>query len=279
MWTTLALMSALNVAPAQAEQLELKNARFTYGMLGQERKDNSFLPGDMAALAFDIDGLKVADDGQVRYSMKFTLTDKKGDVKYGRDPKEMVAVNTLGGGRLPAIARGEIGPDTQPGDYTMTVVVTDLAVKGKKPAELKQPFKVKPIQLGIIRTGFVYSDLSETGGGGPQLAPPLGVPGQNLMLHFAAVGFEVKGDKQQPNLAVKMEIQDDKGNPVLKKPFTGTVQNVGDAEKKLRFVPLHFPIQLNRAGKYKIVLTLTDKNASDKTVTQSLDLRVVDLGL
>jgi hypothetical protein len=276
MWTTLALMSALNWAPAQTEQLETKNVRFTYGMLGQERKDSSYLPGDMVVLAFDVEGLKVASDGQVRYSLGLTLTNKKGEVKFGRDPQEMVTVNTLGGSRLPVFARGEIGHDTPPGEYTMTVIVTDMATKEKKSVKLTRPFEVKRTQLGIIRTGFVYNDMSEAGGGRPQLAPPLAVPGQNLVLHFAAVGFELKGDKQQPNLAVKMEVKDDKGNSILK-PFMGTVSDISESEKKLHFAPLYFPIQLNRSGKYKIVLTLTDKNANDKTATQTLDLKVVEL--
>lgn len=275
MWTTLALMSALNWSPAQTDQLETKNVRFTYGILGQERKDNSYLPGDMVVLAFEVEGLKTADDGQVRYSLGLTLTNKKGEVKFGRDPQEMVTVNTLGGSRLPVFARGEIGHDTQPGEYTMTVIVTDMATK--KTAKLTRPFEVKRTQLGIIRTGFVYNDMSEAGGGRPQLAPPLAVPGQNLVLHFAAVGFELKGDKQQPNLAVKMEVKDDKDNTVLKKPFTGTVSDISDSEKKLHFAPLYFPIQLNRSGNYKIVLTLTDKNANDKTATLTLDLKVVEL--
>src|SRR5215469_8307877 len=78
MWTTLALMSALNWTPAQAGKLELKNDRVTYGILGQERKDTAYLPGDLVVLAFDIEGLTVKDDGQVKYSMSMELTDSKG---------------------------------------------------------------------------------------------------------------------------------------------------------------------------------------------------------
>src|SRR6476659_4949110 len=127
MWTTLALMSAMNWTPAQAGQLELKNVRVTYGILGQERKDTTYLPGDLVVLAFDIEGLKVADDGQVKYSMSMELLDSKGKSLFKKDPQDTIAVNTLGKARLPAFALTEVGTDTAPGKYTMNVVVTDVA--------------------------------------------------------------------------------------------------------------------------------------------------------
>ena len=37
MWTTIALIAALNLAPAQAGELTLSNLRSTYGMLGPQR--------------------------------------------------------------------------------------------------------------------------------------------------------------------------------------------------------------------------------------------------
>src|SRR5262249_53909617 len=53
MWAALALTTVLNVAPAQ---LELKNDRMTYGVLGQERKGDTLYPGEMLVVAFDIEG-------------------------------------------------------------------------------------------------------------------------------------------------------------------------------------------------------------------------------
>src|SRR5207253_6869300 len=47
MWATLAIASALSLAPAQGEKLEIKNDRVTYGILGQERKDSKVLAGDV----------------------------------------------------------------------------------------------------------------------------------------------------------------------------------------------------------------------------------------
>jgi hypothetical protein len=276
MWTTLALMSALNWAPAQEGQLELKNARVTYGILGQERKDTTFLPGDMVVLAFDIEGLKLADNGQVQYKMSMELTNSKNEPQYKNTPQKTEAVNTLGTSRLPAFALTEIGTDTKPGEYTMTVVVTDETAKSK-PVELKRKFEVKAPQFGIVRSGFHTLSLNEKGGiAGTQIAPPVGVPGQSLLFSFTVVGFDLKGDKMQPNVSVAMEVQDDSGKTVLKKPFTGVAKEIDEDAKKLRVIPFQLPIQLNRSGKFKVVVTAKDEN-SGKTAKETLDLTVVEV--
>jgi hypothetical protein len=271
MWTTLALMSALNWTPAQAGQLELKNPRVTYGILGQERKDTTYLPGDMVVLAFDIEGLKVADDGQVKYSMSMELTDSKGKSLFKKDPQETIAVNTLGRSRLPAFALTEVGTDTAPGKYTMTVVVTDVSVKPKASVELKRDFEVKASQFGIVRPGFTNVSMKE-----PQSAPPLGVPGQSLLFNFAVVGFELKGDKMDPNVKVTMEVKDESDKSVLKKPFSGEAKEIDAEAKKLRVIPFQLPMQLNRSGKFKVVVTATDQHTG-KTASQTLDLKVVEV--
>jgi hypothetical protein len=281
MWTMLALMSALNATPAQTGQLELKNVRYTYGILGQERKETSYLPGDVAVIAFEIEGLKVAPDGQVQYSMSTELTGKERDpgtnkpkTLFKKDPQNLVAVNTLGGSRLPSIAYTQIGQGTEPGEYTMTVVVTDVAAKTS--VKMERKFEVKRMQFGIVRPGFTYLDMNERGGGGTQIAPPVAVPGQNLQLNFALVGFALDKEKQQPKLSVKMEILDENGKPVLDKPFLGVVQNLEEEYKKLGVCLFNFPMHINRSGKFKISLSAKDEHTG-KTATQTLDLKVLEL--
>src|SRR6185312_7698971 len=124
----------------------------------------------------------------------------------------------------PSFALAEIGTDTAPGKYTMTVVVTDVAAK--KSETLKHEFEVKPVQFGIVRPGFTYIDMNERSRGAPQIAPPVAVPGQNLLLNFAVVGFEMKGQLQTPNVSVTMVVQDENGKSVLEKPFSGKAENI-----------------------------------------------------
>jgi hypothetical protein len=277
MWTTLALMSALSWTPAQAAQLELKNPRVTYGILGQERKDTNYLPGDMVVLAFDIEGLPVGPDGLVRYSMSVILYDHKQRKEvFKKEPQRMEVVNTLGSSRVPTFALTNIGTDTEPGTYTMRVIVTDSS--GKVSKELKRDFEVKKSEFGIVRPGFVYNKLNEEQAGeATSIAPPLAVPGQNLLLHFAVVGFVLAGNKNQPKVKVEMKVVDEAGKPVLQKSFSGEAIDIPDEAKQLKVIPFQVPIQVNRSGKFKVVITATDKNNNDKTATLPLDLKVIEI--
>jgi hypothetical protein len=280
MWTTLALLSALSGTPAQAGQLELKNPRFTYGILGQERKDDTFLPGDMVILSFDIDGLKIKPNGTAQYSMAMKLFNhKKNKYVFEKDPQELTVVNSLGGTHQPAYALTNLFPDAEPGDYTIHVEVKDiLANTAAKPLERK--FNVKKLEFGIVRPGFVYMDLNENQAGAlPYLAPPLAVPGQNLMLHFTTVGFAEAGEKNEPKVSVEVVIQDESGKPVLTKPISGKAESYPDAEaQKLKILPFRVPVQVNRTGKFKILITAKDENNSGKTATfPALDLTVVEV--
>ncbi len=278
MWTTLALMSALSVTPAQSGKLELKNARFTYGILGQERKDSNYLPGDMVVLAFDIEGLQVKDDGTAGYSMGMKLYShkKKKDV-FVQDPQPMTVVNSLGGTRQPVFPLTNLFPDTEPGEYTMRVDVMDTNSKAAQMIERK--FTVKPLEFGIVRVGLVYLNLNENQAGGyPLYAPPLVVPGQSLMIHFGTVGFTEGGDKNLPKVRMEMTIKDESGNTVLKKPVSGTATGYeNDQYKNLKFIPFHVPVQINRHGKFKIVLSAKDEYSNKTATFPPLDLTVLEV--
>ena len=280
MWTTLALLSALSGAPGQGGQLELKNPRFTYGFLGQERKDSTFLPGDMVVLSFDIEGLKTKEDGTARYSMGTKLfSHKKNKYVFEKDPQEMAVVNSLGGSRQPIYAWTNIPTDMEPGDYTLRVDIRDILGKSAE-VKVERKYTVRKLEFGIVRPGFIYLDLNENQiGTAPYFAPPLAVPGQNLMLHFTTVGFAEAGEKNEPKVSVEVEIQDESGKPVVQKPKSGkTTAYPDDNARKLKVLPWQIPVQINRSGKFKIVISAKDENSSGKSVTfPPLDLTVVEV--
>ncbi|HEY7331114.1 MAG TPA: hypothetical protein VH592_25990 [Gemmataceae bacterium] len=279
MWTTVALLSALSYAPGQAEQLELKNPHFTYGILGQERKDDTFLPGDMVVLSFNIEGLKIKPDGTAQYSMGMKLFNhKKNKYVFEKDPQENMVVNSLGGSHQPGYALTNLFPDTEPGEYTIRVDVKD--VQGNTSAKpLERKFTVKKLEFGIVRPGFVYLELNENQAGAmPSLAPPLAVPGQNLMLHFTTVGFTEAGEKNEPKVSVEVVVQDESGKPVLAKAIGGKATSYPDEEaRKLKILPFRVPVQVNRTGKFKIVITAKDENAGKTATFPPLDLTTVEV--
>jgi hypothetical protein len=266
MWATLALASALGLAPNQAGTLQLKNERVTYGILGPERKDAKLLPGDIFVVAFDIDGLRVREDGRVLYSMGMELTNSQGKSQFKREPQDLEAVNALGGSRLPAFAMSEVGTETPPGEYTMKVTVTDrLAMKTQT---LDRKFEVLPAKLGVVRVHTSYNEQ------GTMPAPPVAVPGQTLYLNFAVVGFDLD-TKQQPNLEAELNIFDESGKPTLAKPFnSGAIVDALPEFKKI--MPMQFIVQLNRSGKYRLALKATDRLGKKPPVELSMDIAVVE---
>lgn len=263
MWATLALATTLNLAPAAGP--EFKNVRATYGFLGAERKADSLLPGDVLILAFDIDGLTVGKDDIIKYEMGVELLDSKGAPQFKKDPQPLEAINTLGGARVPAFANAQIGLDTAPGDYTLNVTVTDRAAG--KSEKLTHKFSVLKPAFGMVRVGY------SSGSGEP--APPLGVVGQTLYLNFTVVGYGTNEKTGDPDILAEVVVTDDTGKTTLNNPIQGKVQKITDDFKKLKVVPMNFPVSLNRAGKFKLAFTVTDK-LTGKKVDNALELTVIE---
>jgi hypothetical protein len=265
MWTTLAMTAALAYAPAAEGGLSLTNVRPTYGLFGATRKDADdlkLLAGDVIFIGFDIEGLKVAPDGEVQYSMSMEVTNNKDNkVLFKREPEELKAINVLGTSRVPAFAATDIGTDTPPGEYTLTATVTDRAGKANK--KIAKKFEVLPKAFGLVRVHLTYTQTTLP-------APWQGVVGQSLFVNCAAIHFQRDKDKQ-PNVVVEMNILDDKGTATLPKPQT--VEFNKDIDPKLIGLPVNLLVELNRPGKFTIELQATDKLAN-KTYKVSLPLQV-----
>jgi hypothetical protein len=270
MLSTLAVAAVLNLAPSQSDTLQLKNVRATFGPLGQERKDSKVLGGDAYFVAFDIEGLKVREDGQVKYTMSMELTNKEGKSQFKQEPQELEAFNALGGNRVPAFAHVLVGTDTPEGEYTLKVTVKDLATG--KTDTLTRKFEVLPSRFGFVQVNMSYHTPTQNVF---LPAPPLAVPGQTLLVNFALVGFGLdKTSKDQPNIETTMRVLDEDGKPTLAKPYGGGAKEVGPEFK--RVIPMQFLLQANRPGKFKIELKATDK-VGGKTAEQILDLTVVEI--
>jgi hypothetical protein len=266
MWSTLALTATLALAPAQDASLKLSNPRATYGSLGAERTSAKLLPGDIYFISFDIENVTVGKDGKVLYSMGMQLTNKEGKVQFKKDPQEQEVYNSLGGSRLPAFAVTQIGLDTPPGEYTMTVTVMDRV--SKKSDKLSSTFEVLPSAFGIVQFLVSYDYKVEVP------APPSAVPGQNFWVNFALVGFGIDTKTKQPNLSAELRVIDLETNkPVLPEGPTGKATEVTEQFKKI--LPMQFVLSLNRPGKFRMELTAKD-NVGGKTAKQSLDFTITN---
>jgi hypothetical protein len=260
------MATALNLAPAQGA-IEFKNVRPTYGLLGPERKDAAVLPGDLFVLAFDIEGLTVGKDDRILYGMGLEVLNSKGESQFKRDPVPHETVNTLGTSRVPAFANAATQANTAPGEYTLIVTVVDRSAAKPVEAKLTKKFEVKPAAFGLIGFGFYISP--------GEAAPPVGAVGQVLTLNCTVVGARFDEKTNQPNLNAELTVTDEAGKSTLNQPAPAVMYPSTDELRKLKWVPVGFLINLNRPGKFKLTVTVTDK-ATSKKVDQTVDLTVIE---
>src|SRR4051794_20446026 len=98
---SIALAALLAFSPAQAGGLTISNARLTYRDYGATRPDARYLPRDIVFLTFDMDGLKMNDEGEVGYSMGMDVLDKVSKAIKSYSPAKYTQLLPLGGTKLP----------------------------------------------------------------------------------------------------------------------------------------------------------------------------------
>lgn len=245
MWTTIALLSVLAAAPAQTG-LSLTHVRSTHGLLGPERQNDTLAPGDMLFVCFDIEGIRIDNEGKVRYSMAIELSDSSGKVVFRQTPKEQEARASLGGASVPAFARLNVGLDTPRGDYQMKITVKDLA--SSRQQSLTRDLKVLAKDFALVRTTVTLDTEAH-------YPAAVFACGQGVWVQSSAVGFGQGRDKK-PNVVFEVRVLDDSGRPTLAKAVTGTPPK--DLPDNLSGLPMAFPLTLNRPGKFTVELQASD---------------------
>ncbi len=252
-WTTVVLAAALAAAPDDKDKLTISDVRDTLGMMGPTRSADKVLPGGELFLCFNVEGVTVDDAGKVHYSMAVEVADAKGKVLFKQDPKDLEAPASLGGDRIPAYAHLDVGLQSPPGEYTVTVTVVDLP--SKRSQELKRTVEVLAKDFGLVRVKTTSDQES-------QIPVAVAGAGEGLWITFGVVGFGRGGDGKQPDLTFEMRVLDEAGKPTRAKPFTLQVNKDVPADAVL--VPGQFFLSLNRPGKFTVELTATDATGGKK---------------
>jgi hypothetical protein len=240
------VLAAATLVTSQNGGLSLTNVRTTYGAPGITRQDNKLLPGDHVYVSFDIEGITVANDGKVLYSMTTEVQDGGGKTLFREEPRDLEVTNALGGQTVPAYTHMDVGLNAQPGEYTLQVTVTDRANKSSQ--KLARKFEVLPKGFGLVR-------LTTTLDHEARVPASTFTTGQSLWVNCAVVGFQRNG--KQPNVAVEMRILDEAGQATTSKPFRGEIGK--DLPSTSLSAPAQFLVPLNRAGKFTIELKATDQ--------------------
>lgn len=264
MWTTVAVLTALSLAPNQGGSLKLDNVRSTHGILGPARTSENYVPGDALTLNFDIDGITIDDKGKILYSIAYevkNLDDKSTVVSQA--PQKLETITAFGGKRAQGMVQLNIGTEQPPGNYSMKVTVTDRASGATQ--ELTHKFTVVQPKLAIVR----LRTSSDRDGVSP--VPALG-EGQDVWFNFGVVGFGRDATTKQPSVQFEFNVLDDAGKPTMAKPYVTTFNK--DVPEKNLAIPEHFPLSLTRAGKFTIEMTVTDQ-LTKKTDKLTIPLTVI----
>ncbi len=255
MWTTVALLSALSLAPQDAGPLKLDNIRSTHGVLGPVRASENYVPGDSLTLNFDIDGISSDANGKVLYSIGIDVINSADKTSVFRQPPQnLETISLFGGNRVQGFAHLDLGTDQPPGDYSMTVTVTDRAAKTSK--EITHKFVVVKPELALVR----LKATSDRDGEAP--LPATG-QGQTVWINFGIIGFARDTTSKQPSVLMEVDVSDAEGKSTMPKPLSKVFDK--DVPQNNLAIPLQYPVSLTRAGKFTLELTATDQITKKKT--------------
>jgi hypothetical protein len=258
----LAIVLLLIGATAARADLTLRNIQASYGVLGPERKSLDYFPHDEVFFRYSITGLQTDRQGDFDVLIESRIVDENGKVIPGsRDPVK--GKLHLAGGTFTGSSTVRLANQYAPGEYTLTVMVTDNLAS--ESVQFSRKFRVKPPELAIVAPRFFYGDTTTP-------APAGGVSGQLLRIRLKVIGFEKTANKLDTELEV--QILDADGKELLEAPKRATLSSTDPAEIRnathLNFTEL---IGLNRAGSFTLRLTATDKIGNHTTMLE-LPLKV-----
>ncbi len=258
----LAALFVLGFFPSLSSAVDIKNIRPCYAPFGATRYDLKLLPGDVLFITYDLEGLKTDKSGKTNYETTLELIDTNNKVLY-KKPTTNEVVPQLGTGRMPGDLHVIMGAQQAAGKYTVRLTVHDKLETDKNLAAKKfeYPFDVIPQSFGFVGV----------------TAPAIGFPGQHYVTGFGLVNLAMN-DKKQPNTEINIRILDEKDNavaPAVKIELPRDMPEGIDLTQA-NFVPLQYPIYLNRPGRFTIDIQAKD-NFGNRKASLRYPVTVLDV--
>jgi hypothetical protein len=258
--TLVALLLAVGcLAPTSAQALEITYLRPAYGPMAAMRKNLKFIPGDVLYMSYVVSGLKVEEKtNKVKYTSTLEFLDAKNTQMFKKDTPNELTVQ-LGGTSMPGDLHIVMGRNLAPGKYTVKLTVKD---------QLSNDSKAVTYPIEVIASEFGFVGVT---------APAVGLIGQHYLASFAVVDMGLDA-KKMPNVEITIKLFDDKGTAVAKPTVMTLPKDIpeGIDIQKESFVPLSYPLYLNRSGRFTVEIVATDR-VSAKTAQLRYQLTVFDL--
>jgi hypothetical protein len=249
-----ALLTLCSSVPAHAK-VQIENIQPCYGPYGPERKSLELYPFDILFMRFTITGLKSDAAGGVDALIKMKWTDAKGK-SLDETSFPSSGILHLGGNSFLAFVQLRM-PDQVPlGKNTVTVTVTDNL--SKETASFERQFTGQKTKLQIVALEFFHD------ADGKLPSSTNCPPGEPLHFRFRVIGFDRSKEKIRTVMAV--QTLDAEGKENLPKPLISDFHEE-DARAVQRFGFVFFTgrIGLNRAGKFTLRLSVTDRMTDQST--------------
>jgi hypothetical protein len=239
--------AALVVPPAFAE-VRIEGVQAAYGPLGPERKTLAVQPQEEVLFRYRIIGLEPDSNGRVKGELRVVLTDGAGkEVLQNKSAIDGLVV--LGGGTLPGTASVRLPAAAAPGEYTLTVTYNDS--RSPRPAAFQRKLTLKPAGFALLNPRFFYDAEHRVS------ALAGGLVGQALHFRLNVVGLDRAGGKAAARMEAR--VLDAEGKDVLARPIRAEFSTADPEEvKRAEVVTFHAQMDLTRAGKFKLRITVAD---------------------
>lgn len=237
------------------------DASFTYGSLGPKRQ-NIFVPGEVANITGRLSGLTVDSDGRARYAIQWELLNKELRNVATETHGDLKGTFALGGDSTRLTFPVAISANLVPGTYTLRLTAEDLISHATSLTELELTINtVESITLSDIEWSRDKQGSIDAGSFFNE--------GEKAIIRYSIQGLE-EGEGQW-KIGAYLRILDHNKKPVVKRELPFHLKASPPVDGKLT---LWAEFYAHRSGRYFLVLEVIDE-VSQKSSTHEIPFFVV----
>jgi hypothetical protein len=244
----------LGMAGVALGQLKFERIEASDGPLGPLRQREGYFANEEIHFRYVIAGLKVDGEGYADTSLKLVLKDSQGTTLLDQDTPSN-GLLALGGATMPGSAFLMLNEQARPGDYDMTVTLTDKIARHE--VKFSRTIKLLATEFAVLAPQYFYDEQ------GTIAAPNGGPLGKSLYLQVKSIGFD--RTKGRIDSEMTIDLLNSQRQRVTHKPIHAEVRSDDKmVVENAPFLSFNAQFALNRVGDFKIRITVHDKIAGLK---------------
>lgn len=261
-----AIIAAWLLVPLSAfAKLEIKNVQPAHGVFGPARTSDDVFPLDEYLVRYQVTGVKSDKEGKADLEVTATLLGPDGKQVFARKTPPAPRPLSLGGDVVQTFGSFTFPEKAPPGEYKLTVSVTDRT--SKETASFDRKLTCKATSFQILTPRFFYDTEGKVPAGTTLLA------GQTLHYTLKVVGY----DRSQKKVALTMRatILDTDGKDTGAKPLE-VKGDITDEKKAVDSKQATFSgtAVMHRTGEFKLKIVVED-TLGKQTATFETPLKVL----